>query len=122
MGQYAKLNEYNIVITINELDDSNIDNLEAFENSLSSLYGGYTWKKTKMDSNYRGKYAAIGDIYDPNIDAFYKEQPYPSWTLNTNSYNWEPPIPYPTQNFNQDNKPLDKYNWNEENQVWDLIN
>ena len=37
--------------------------------------------------------------------AFYSQQPYASWTLNTTTYLWEPPITYPT-----DGK---SYDWNE---------
>ena len=60
----------------------------------------------------RYNYAGIGYLYDKEADAFYEPQPYPSWTLNTSTYMWEAPTPYPT-----DNK---KYNWNEETTSWDL--
>ena len=52
----------------------------------------------------------IGWNYDINSLSFYPPQPYPSWTLNTNTYNWEPPIAYPTDDKN--------YVWDEENQIW----
>ena len=38
-------------------------------------------------------------------DAFYKPQPYASWTLNSTTYYWEPPVTYPS-----DGK---EYIWNE---------
>mgnify|MGYP003121633599 CR=1 FL=1 len=60
----------------------------------------------------RYNYAGIGYLYDPVADAFYEPQPYPSWTLNTSTYLWEPPVAYPTDN--------EKYDWNEETQNWVL--
>ena len=43
----------------------------------------------------RGNYAGIGYVYDSTNDKFYKEQPYASWTLDTNTWLWTPPISYP---------------------------
>ena len=52
---------------------------------------------------------------DYNYDGsnFYPPQPFNSWTLNTDTYVWEPPVAYPT-----DGKP---YAWNEEDQTWDAL-
>jgi hypothetical protein len=44
----------------------------------------------------RKNFASVGYLYDKDVDAFYEPQPYASWTLNTFSYVWEPPTPYPT--------------------------
>ena len=44
---------------------------------------------------FRKNYAGVGHIYDPVRDAFYVEQPYPSWTLNEDTCYWEPPVPRP---------------------------
>lgn len=44
----------------------------------------------------RGNYPGIGDIYDPANDVFYTQQPWPSWILNTTTWLWESPVPYPT--------------------------
>jgi len=61
----------------------------------------------------RYNFAGINSLYDKNADAFYKPQPYPSWTLNTNTYLWEPPVAHPTEDG--------MYDWNEEDQTWDQI-
>jgi hypothetical protein len=55
--------------------------------------------------------AGVGDFYDAVADVFYQPSPYPSWTLNTTTYEWEPPVPHP----GYDDK---KYYWNEETQQW----
>ena len=62
----------------------------------------------------RGNYAGIGYIYDKTNDVFYPQKPYNSWTLNQTTWNWEAPIPYPTDN--------NFYIWNEETLTWDVIN
>tara|TARA_B100000212_G_scaffold311981_1_gene264001 strand:- start:315 stop:713 length:399 start_codon:yes stop_codon:yes gene_type:complete len=43
----------------------------------------------------RKNYAGIGFVYDSDKDAFYEQQPYPSWTLNDTTCMWEPPIAKP---------------------------
>jgi hypothetical protein len=61
----------------------------------------------------RGNYAGIGHIYDHTNDVFYAPQPYPSWTLNTETWVWEAPIPYPTNDA--------IYVWNEPEQNWVVV-
>jgi len=49
----------------------------------------------------RANYAGIGYTLDTTvvqdgvIGVFYAPQPYPSWTLNTQTYEWQAPVPYP---------------------------
>ena len=59
----------------------------------------------------RKNYAGIGFHYDGV--GFYEPQPFPSWTLNSATYRWEPPTAYPTD---------DKfYDWNETDKKWDEV-
>jgi hypothetical protein len=38
---------------------------------LKSLYGADTeWLQTSYNANFRGRYAGIGSIYDPELDEF----------------------------------------------------
>ena len=53
-------------------------------------------------------YAGIGYTWDGT--GFAAPQPFASWSLNQDSYVWESPVPYPT-----DDK---KYSWDEEAQSW----
>ena len=57
----------------------------------------------------RKNFAAIGMNYDGT--GFYNDAPYPSWTLNSTTYLWDPPVSYPT-----DGK---YYEWNESTKSWD---
>lgn len=61
----------------------------------------------------RGNYAGIGYIYDSELDVFYPSKPFDSWTLNSTTFLWESPVPYPT-----DGK---LYDWDEETINWKLI-
>ena len=66
----------------------------------------------------RANYAGIGYTLDTTVvqdgvvGVFYAPQPYSSWILNTQTYYWEAPVPYPT-----DGK---TYDWDETTQSWVL--
>ena len=117
MGHFAKIDDQNVVIDVIVVNNETLDNL-PFPNSeavgiafLTDWSGGYTnWKQTSYNANFRKNYAGIGYTYDPILDAFIVPKPYPSWLLDANTCQWNPPIPYPT-----DGK---KYSWNEEAQLW----
>lgn len=49
--------------------------------------------------------------YDSVRDAFYEQQPFPSWTLNEDTCIWEAPTPMP-----DDGK---YYKWNEDTGAWE---
>lgn len=59
----------------------------------------------------RGNYAGVGYVYNRQNDVFYPPQPYASWTLNTTTWTWTPPVAMPA-----DGK---FYKWNETAQTWD---
>lgn len=60
----------------------------------------------------RGNYAGIGYIYDAENDVFYSTQPFPSWSLDTSTWLWNPPITYPDDGGN--------YYWDEASTSWAL--
>lgn len=61
----------------------------------------------------RKNYAGLGYIYDADRDAFYSNQPFPSWTLDEDSCLWKAPVPHPN-----DGK---AYMWNESASKWTEI-
>ena len=67
---------------------------------------------------FRGNYAARNKIWDEDNQLFYGKQPYPSWTLNTTTAEWDPPTPYPST---ETEGPPDTYNWNESTKTWDEV-
>lgn len=58
----------------------------------------------------RGNYAGRGSIYDAKNDVFYSPSPYASWILNQETWTWNAPIAYPS-----DNK---SYTWDEDSLSW----
>jgi hypothetical protein len=67
----------------------------------------------------RGNYAVIGGTYDAVNDVFIDPKPYPSWTLDTSTWLWEPPVPRPEANcdVNCTDVCINTI-WNEETQSW----
>lgn len=58
----------------------------------------------------RANYAGLGDIYDAVNDVFYAQQPFPSWTIAAPAWQWQAPVPYPS-----DGNP---YYWDEATLSW----
>jgi hypothetical protein len=91
---------------------------EFFKTFVDSSPG--TWIQTSYNTRgnvhanggtpLRGNYAGIGSVYDRTNDVFYSSQPYPSWTLNTSTWLWNPPIAYPSDG--------NVYDWNETTKSW----
>ena len=118
MAHYAFLDENNIVTEV-------ITGKEEGNFNWEQQYGSFRGQSCKRTSYntyggvhklggtpFRKNYAGIGYTYDQTRDAFIAPKPFNSWVLNEDTCLWESPIPYP-----QDNN---KYNWNEQNQSWDL--
>lgn len=106
MANFAQLDADNNVIQVLEVDESvcrdvfNVRSEEIAVGALKKVYGSNTiWKETSMYGSIRGTYATIGHKYYPEVDLFAPLQPYPSWTLSTETGRWEAPIerPSPTE-------------------------
>ena len=89
MAHFAQIDENNIVVRINTVDNSDCVDGNGIEQEnigiqfLKSIHGNNTnWKKTSYNASIRKKYAAIGDRYDEERDAFIGQKPYASWTLD----------------------------------------
>ena len=117
MGSFAKLNDQNVVIDGNVVNNETLNNLPFPESEavgiafLTDWSGGYTnWKQTSYNANFRKNYAGIGYTYDAVLDAFIAPKPFPSWLLNTETCQWQAPVPYPAGE--------NAYLWDEEAQQW----
>lgn len=120
MAHFAKLDDNNIVLDVNVVNNNDINNLPFPESEpigvafLTQWSGGYSnWKQTSYNNNFRKRYAGVGYTYDAALDAFITPKPYPSWTLDSATTDWIPPIPMPTDG--------ELYVWNESTQSWDKI-
>jgi hypothetical protein len=108
MAHFARIENNNIVSQVIVVDNEIEHRGQEF--LAIDLGLGGRWVQTSYNSNFRNKYAAIGDIYNENSDVFYPQQPYPSWTLDQTTWSWVSPIPYPEGDT--------FYDWNEESQSW----
>jgi hypothetical protein len=118
VAHFAELDDNNVVlrvIVVSNADTSTPDGTEVESIGVAfcqRLFGG-NWKQTSYNNNFRKRYAGIGYSYDANLDAFIAPQPYPSWTLNPTTTDWDPPTPMPT-----DGK---RYIWDEATLSWVLV-
>jgi hypothetical protein len=62
--------------------------------------------KYRDDNTIRKNPAMAGGHYDSSADAFYDAQPFPSWTLDTTTYQWQPPVPRPEGSYKWDEATL----------------
>lgn len=121
MAHYAFLNMQNVVTEVivgKDETDGNI-NWEIHYGNIREQ----VCKRTSYNTSggvhknggtpFRKNYAGIGYTYDESRDAFIPPKPYDSWTLNETSCLWEAPVAYPTDG--------ERYEWNEDEQQWDLI-
>ena len=120
MAHFAKLDANNIVVDVLVVNNEDCQDDDGNEDEavgvafLQNLLGSDTsWKQTSYNANMRVRYASIGGSYDSTRDAFIDEKPFASWSLNTATLEWEPPVAYPTDGS--------IYRWNETNQQWDAI-
>lgn len=115
MAHFAQLDENNLVIQVIV-----VDNNELMENSdeseakgiafCQSLFPNTNWVQTSYNANFRKNYAGIGYAYDAVLDGFIPPQPYPSWTVNPDTCQWEAPVSYPIDGGS--------YVWDESTQSW----
>jgi hypothetical protein len=129
MASFAKIGLNGKVIEVQSVVDEVLHDSNGVEQEsigidfLTKLTGWAIWKQTSYNTHggvhssggtpLRKNHAGIGYTYDENRDAFIPLKHFNSWVLNEDTCLWQAPIPYP-----QDNN---KYNWNEQNQSWDLI-
>ena len=116
MSHWAELDNTNKVIRVLVGDNNDPAGDEGYQWLIDNLGG--TWVKTSYNAQgnvhalggtpLHKNYAGIGYSWDGT--GFAAPQPYPSWTLNADSYLWEAPTPMPT-----DGK---IYNWDESTLAW----
>ena len=132
MAHYAFIDTDNIVVEVitgkDETDTETLpEGFDSWEQYYETQRDALVCKRTSYNTSggvhildgtpYRGNYAGIGMTYDATNDVFYAAQPYPSWTLNETTWSWECPVPYPE--IDEDNHMI--YEWNEEDQTWDVV-
>jgi hypothetical protein len=115
MAHFAKLDENNVVLAVHVVNNEviTVDGQESEQagiDFLTGLHGYPLWKQSSYNGSFRKRHAGIGYIYNPEHDAFIPAKLYPSWVLNTETLEWNSPIPKP-----EDGK---DYRWDEPTQSW----
>ena len=114
MAHFAKVTDgvvTQVIVAEPEFFETFVDTSpgEWIQTSYNTYGGVHKLGGTPLRKNFAG----IGYTYNAQEDCFVPPQPYPSWTLDTNSCLWQPPVAMPT-----DNK---FYLWNENTQNWDEV-
>lgn len=121
MAHFVRLDSFNrvdkVIVISNDdiLDENGAENENLGIQLCRELIGNEnsTWVQTSYNSSFRNKFAGIGYTYSLENNVFIEPKPYESWTLNESTFDWEPPVAYPT-----DGK---VYNWNEDSGSWVAI-
>ena len=77
---------------------------------VQTSYNTYGGEHLLGGTPLRKNYAGIGYTYDNERDAFSPPQPFPSWSLDEDSCQWQAPVP-----MNNDGK---RYVWDEPSLAW----
>lgn len=123
MGHFARIEDGKVtqVIVINNETLGYLDFPESEQigqDFISSMGVDGNWKQTSYNGNFRANYAGTGHSYDEENDVFIPIQPFKSWLLNEEDYQWYPPIPMPIIEDNSDQR---YYLWDESMVNWKLI-
>ncbi len=139
MASFAKISEENEVVSVhcvadNDTSQDGVENESVGQAFLEKIHKwpAHLWKKCSYNTvkgnhllggtPYRGNYPAIGDVWDETNNIFTKPKPYASWTLDTTTGVWNPPVAKPAAQEDVANKSnFRHYSWNEENQQWDVV-
>ena len=120
MAHFAELNSQNVVLRVIVVGNDDVNNLPFPESEpigvafCQGIFGADTqWVQTSYNANFRYNYACADFVFDPVAQAFIPPKPFPSWLLDTNTYQWQPPASYPS-----DGK---LYVWDETTQSWVLL-
>jgi hypothetical protein len=146
MAHFAKLEANNKVIAVLTLNNSDMLNADGIEDEsvgqqylekhnnwpaqmlIQTSYNTANGQHRNGGTPFRGNYAGIGYTWDEENQIFWPKKPYTSWVKHIPTASWKSPVgdaPELTEEQTAQNTANTHewvYNWNEENQVWDLVN
>ena len=118
MSHFAKV-ENGIVVSVIVAEQDFVDSLEGtwIQTSYNTHGNVHLGQDGEPDEGIalRKNFAGLGFIYDSTADGFHSPEPFPSWNLNSTTFEWEPPVEKP------DNTPDGFYEWDEEITNWVFI-
>lgn len=114
MAHFAELDGEGVVLNVITVNNETLEHKEFPESEAlgvafcAGLFGG-VWKQTSYTGAFRKNFAMIGGKYDADLDAFVAPKHFPSWILNTDTAQWESPLPLPEDGH---------FKWDEDIQNW----
>ena len=111
MAHYAKVSNTlvtQVIVAEAEFFDTFVDSSPG--EWIKTSYNTYGGVHSDGGAPLRKNFAGIGFTYDTARDAFIAPQPFPSWTLNEDTCQYEAPVAYP-----DDDK---RYTWDEATTNW----
>ena len=105
MAHYAYLNDEGIVTQVIVGKDEGEDGVdwEAYYGAVRTSYNTHGGQHANGGTPFRYNYAGVGYTFSDAPEwaaqggAFIPPQPFPSWTLNTDTALWQAPTPYPSE-------------------------
>jgi hypothetical protein len=98
MSHYAKI-ENGIVVRVNVVSQERVNTYDGtwVQTSYNTKNGVHYGQDGEPDGGValRYNYAGVGYLYNKDNDVFYAPQPYISWTLDTDTWQWVCPLTYP---------------------------
>ena len=152
MAHFAKIGMNGKVIQVLTMDNDKMLNADGVEDEsvgqqwleTHNNWPAQMWIQTSYNTSgnthrlggtpFRGNYAGIGQEWDEDNQIFWPKKPHASWVKDTTTADWKSPIGDPpalTAEQQAQSTPADEnsepthiwlYEWNEENQTWDLKN
>jgi hypothetical protein len=139
MAHFAKISEENEVLSVHVVNnadilDNGVESETKGQNLLSEIHGWpanlfkqcsyHTSKGVHSNGGtpLRANFPSVGFMWHENHNIFSKPKPYASWTLDTTTGVWNPPVAKPAAQEDPENKSnIRHYSWNEVNQQWDIL-
>lgn len=125
MAHHAHIDDQNVVdqvlvITTDELANGSHGDPSRWLKCSYNTHGGVHYEpnvypptpSADQSKALRKNFPGVGHIYDPAADAFHAPQPFPSWTLDPDTFLWEAPEPMPAP------EPGKQWHWDEDSQQW----
>lgn len=96
---FAKINKDNVVDEVIVANSQEWCEKALGGEWLQTSYNTQGGVHREGGSPLRKNYATIGCTYDRENDAFILQQPFPSWTLDTETFTWRAPKTKPDNGF-----------------------
>ena len=115
MKRYFAVTVDNKVINTTVVDKDTVEESLTFLNEFFAVENG-TWRYCDVTLPQH-KHCGVNATYNAEGDYYHVDQPSENWTYSMTNYRWEPNVPYPDGEFNDDHS-QNAYEWDEATTSW----